>query len=133
MQIKVGMFILMVNDVDKATEFYKKIGLPLKFHLENKWAEFTIKDIKLGICPAKFESFDHHTGIVLEVDNIKEFQEQILKENIQFLRDIVEAPHGLMASIKDPSGNIIDIYEPTPEKLKEFTNKFTQEKETEGE
>ena len=38
-----------------------------------------------------------------------------------------EAAHGIMASIQDPSGNILDLYQPTPEKIKELAEKLKME------
>ena len=46
---KVGMFILMESDLHSAVEFYKKLGLELKFHLKDKWVEFRLGDIKIGL------------------------------------------------------------------------------------
>jgi len=50
-EMKVGMLILMEGDLDKAVEFYKKMGFPVAFHLEGKWAELNIGDVKLGLAP----------------------------------------------------------------------------------
>lgn len=119
-KIKVGMLILMEHDLEGAVEFYKKIGFPVKFHIKEKWAEFSIENVKLGLCPTGQGPFDRHTGIVLEVDDLKKFQEEIENKGLGFLAEIKESVHGLMASIKDPSGNIMDFYQPTPEKVKDF-------------
>jgi predicted enzyme related to lactoylglutathione lyase len=126
--MKVGMLILLEHNLEDAVEFYKKLGLTLKFHLKQNWAEFRLNDIKFGLCPTNHEPFDRHSGIVLEVEDLKKTQEQLKQQGIEFLREIVEAPHGMMASIKDPSGNIMDLYQPTPEKIKEFVQKTTEEK-----
>ena len=39
----------------------------------------------------------------------------------------VDAAHGVMTSIQDPSGNILDLYQPTPEKIKELAEKMKKE------
>ena len=128
LQIKVGMLILMESDLAKAIEFYKQLGFLLKFHIKEKWAEFALGDIKFGLCPTINQPYDRHSGIVLEVNDIEVARQKFAKENILFLAEPAAAPHGIMASIKDPSGNIIDLYQPTPEKMKELLEQVTQEK-----
>ncbi len=127
-QIKVGMIILMENNLDAAIEFYKKLGFSLKFHVKEKWAEFNVGDIKLGLCPTNQQPFERHTGMVLEVKDIKQIRNELKSNGVEFLTEIKEAPHGFMASIKDPGGNIMDLYQPTPEKIKEFVQKVVKDK-----
>lgn len=124
--IRLGMIILMESDLEAAVEFYKKLGFQLKFHVKNSWAEFKIGDIKVGLCPTTQAPFDHHSGIVLEVKNLNDFYQKMKAQGIEFIGEPKEAVHGLMLAIKDPSGNIIDLYEPTPEKVKEFVQKVAQ-------
>lgn len=124
---KVGMIILMQNDLEKAVEFYKTLGFSLKFHIKEKWAEFTIDQVKLGLCPTEHPAFERHSGIVLEVDDLNEIKEELKKNGIEFLAEPLEAVHGVMASIKDPGGNIMDIYQATPEKVQELARQVAQE------
>ena len=124
--VKVGMFILMEHDLEKAVEFYKNFGFQLRFHLKERWAEFNIDSVKLGLCPTSQQPVERHTGIVLEVKDILKIQEYLLDKGIEFLDEIKEAPHGFMASIKDPGGNIMDLYQPTPEKIREMAEKVAQ-------
>ena len=120
---KVGILILMENDLVKAVDFYKKIGLDLKFHLKDKWAEFILGEVKIGLCPIKQEFVERHTGIVLEVENMEKTFQELKEKGVTFFKEPFEAIHGIMASIKDPSGNILDLYQPTPEKVSELVNK----------
>lgn len=126
-KIKVGMLILLESDLEKALDFYKKIGFKLRFHLKEKWAEFEIGDVKLGLCPMSQDPFDRHTGIVLEVEDIYALQNELKKNRIILEREPFEAIHGIMASIKDPGGNIIDVYQPTPEKVEEIAKRASKE------
>ena len=128
-QIKVGMLILMEHDLEAAVEFYKKLGFQLKFHIKQKWAEFSIGSVKIGLCPTSQEPFDKHTGIVLEVTDIRKLQEDIENKGLVFLTEIKESVHGLMTGIKDPNGNILDLYQPTPEKVKEFVKDVMVDKQ----
>ena len=69
---KIHMFIMMAQDklFEDTVAFYKKIGLTPKFHLKDKWAEFEIKNILLGICPTDQELPERRTGIVMEVEDL---------------------------------------------------------------
>lgn len=121
--IKVNMFILMQNDVNKAVDYYKAMGLPLKFHVLNKWAEFDINGVKLGLAQTDHELPERRTGIVLEVADLRAFYPQAKTAGIEFLSEPVEAVHGIIASFKDPGNNILDFYQPTPEKVREMMKK----------
>ena len=89
----------------------------LIFHIQDRWAEFELGDIKLGLCPTNKPGEVKRSGIVLEVEDIKSFYE-MHRENLSFIGEVVEAAHGIMINIQDPGGNIIDLYQPTPDKLK---------------
>ncbi len=119
MIIKLGMIILLEHNVDKAVEFYKKLGLKQIFHIKESWAEFVLGSVKIGLCPTSRPAQERITGIVLEVDDIKAFYEQF-KDEITFKSAPIEKVHGIMASMQDPGGNIIDLYQPTPEKVQKI-------------
>jgi len=123
-RIKVGMLILMENDLEKAITFYQSLGFPLAFHLKDKWAELIIGDVKLGLAPTTQPLPDRHTGIILEVADVKQAYGELLARGVTFIREPFEAVHGIMASVKDPGGNILDLYQPTPEKVREMAKKM---------
>lgn len=129
LNVKVGMLILMVKNVEEAIEFYQKLGLPIKFHLKEKWAELSIDGISLGLCPTDQELPDRHTGIILQVNNAQEAFKQLAEAGVEFIREPAEALHGIMASIKDPSGNIMDLYQPTPERVEEMVRQMKENPE----
>ncbi len=129
--IKVGMLILMEGDLEKAVEFYKKMSFPVVFHLEGKWAELSVGDVKLGLCPTDQELPDRHTGIIMEVSNVQKTYDELKAKGVEFVREPIEAVHGIMTSIKDPGGNIIDIYQPTPEKVEELVKNIREKEEKE--
>lgn len=120
---KVAMVIVMQNDLQAAVEFYKKLGLTMVFHVKDRWAEFKIDDLQIGLCPSDEKVSLNRTGIVFEVADLAAFYEA-QKEVLNFLDKPTEAAHGVMASIQDPSGNILDLYQPTPEKLKDLADKM---------
>lgn len=119
--IKLGMIIFMQPDLSKAVEFYKKLGMNLKFHLEGKWAELDLGCIKFGLCPTQHAQDNVRTGVVFEViDDLIALHAKLKQDGIVFVNEPVVAPHGIMVGVKDPGGNVFDLYQPTPEKYKEF-------------
>jgi catechol 2,3-dioxygenase-like lactoylglutathione lyase family enzyme len=114
-----NMLILMQHDLPRAVAFYRDLGLPLKFHISRKWAEFDLGSAKLGLVPIEQELPERRTGIVLEVPDVNAFYTAHKESDIQFLSEPVEAAHGIILTFKDPGNNIIDIYQPTPEKVRE--------------
>lgn len=137
---KVGMIILLQNNLEDGINFYKKLGLNLKFNIKDAWAEFALGDIKIGLCPAQpshkasaGKQVDNvkRTGIVFETDNLKELHRQWKSEGIEFVGEPVEKVHGIMVSFKDPNGNILDLYQPTPEKVKELIRSVAQDESDE--
>lgn len=120
-RIKVGMVILMQHDLGKAVEFYRDVlKLPLKFHLENKWAEFDLGCVKFGLCPIGEAQDNIRTGIVLEVMDDLLALYASLKDTVTFLNEPVVAVHGIMVGFKDVGGNILDLYQPTLDKVKDL-------------
>lgn len=127
-KLKVGMLILMEHDLEAAVKFYKQLGLELKFHLKEKWAEFTIGDVKIGLCPTETEPFRRHTGIVLEVSDLNALHQKLKAAGIKFLWDEPKAAaHGIMLGIEDPNGNILDLYQPTPEKVHDLVHQAAEQ------
>lgn len=124
---KVGMIILMQKDLAAAVEFYKNLGFHLKFHLKDKWAEFELGEVKLGLCPTDEEPGLIRTGIVLEVEDTKKMYDE-RKDSIHFFSEPNVAVHGIMVSFKDPSGNVLDLYQPTPEKVAALMKQTAEQK-----
>jgi len=121
--ISLHLVIIMQHDFEKAIAFYQNIGLELLFQVPNKWAEFDMQGVKLGFAKSEQELPERRTGIVLEVSDVRDLYERLQKEGVEFIHAPIDEPHGIMASFKDPGNNIIDIYQPTPEKLRESLEK----------
>ena len=69
------MIIVMENDLDAAVEFYKSLGLQMVFHVKDRWAEFKINDLQIGLCPTDEKVEYNRTGIVFEVEDLAAFYE----------------------------------------------------------
>ncbi len=120
-RIRVGMVIVMQHDLKSSVDFYKDVlQLPLVFHIENKWAEFDLGCVKFGLCPITEKQDNVRTGIVLEVQEDLLELYAALKDKVTFLNEPIVAPHGIMVGFKDVGGNILDLYQATPEKLKDL-------------
>lgn len=128
MIVRVGMIILLEHDLDAAVDFYKKLGLKPVFHIKESWAEFAIGEIKIGLCPTSRKPQERITGIVLEVNELHGMY-RMLKDSVPFKTEPIEKVHGIIASIQDPSGNIIDLYQPTPNKVQELVKEVVQAEE----
>lgn len=129
---KVNMLILMQPDIAKAITFYQQLGLKLVFHIKDKWAEMQVGDIKIGLCPtAEKPDYLSRTGIVLQVADMQTVYTS-LKDSITFLSEPKEAVHGVMVSFQDPGNNVLDLYQPTPEKVVELVKKTVEAGSGEG-
>ena len=127
---RVSMLILMQPDLEAAVTFYSELGLVKKFHLKDKWAEFDVQGVSLGLCPIDATDLpDRRTGIVLEVEDLRALHQELI-DYVQFLNEPVEAIHGLMVSFKDPGGNILDLYQPTPEKVRDLVKETVKKEHT---
>jgi len=115
---QVSMLILRQPDIAAAVDFYQKLGLKLKFHLKDAWAEMALGPIKIGLCPTD-APIEYRTGIVFEVEDLRAFY-GVFQETGIFIGEPKEAVHGIMVSFKDLGGNIIDLYQPTPERVVEL-------------
>lgn len=129
---RVNMLILMQPDLEKGVAFYQNLGLHLIFHIKGKWAEFQLGDIKIGLAPISQDIPLHRTGIVLEVKDLTAAYEQLKKDGVEFVREPVEALHGVMASFRDPGNSVIDLYQPTPAKVEEFMKQQKLREEAEA-
>jgi predicted enzyme related to lactoylglutathione lyase len=122
--IKLGMIIFMQPDLAKGVEFYQKLGFKLNFHLPNRWAEFDLGCVKIGLCPTEQAQDNIRTGVVFEVmEDLTALHAKLKEEGVVFVNEPVIAPHGVMVGVKDSGGNVFDLYQPTPEKMKEFVEK----------
>jgi predicted enzyme related to lactoylglutathione lyase len=120
---QVYMVVLMQKDLEVAVKFYEKLGLKLNFNLENKWAEFNLNGVMVGLCPSPEVEKGRYTGIVFKTDDVQKMYEALKADAVEFVAEPSIATHGVMASFLDPSGNRLDLYQPTHEKVREVLEK----------
>ncbi len=115
----VYMIILMQEDLEKAVDFYKKIGLKLVFYIPGKWSEMEIGGVRIGLSPSSVPvARDRHTGVVFQVDDLMVAYHNLKDEGVVFANEPTVATHGIMVTCTDLSGNVFDFYQPTHDKLK---------------
>ena len=112
----------LVNDVDKAVEFYtsnldfrleKQFG-PAIAILEQDGVELLVSGPKASASmpdgtkplPGGWNRFQ------MSVDDIESFVSKLKEKGIQFKNEIIEGPGGKQILCIDPSGNVIELFQP---------------------
>lgn len=113
----------MVNDVDKAVEFYTEM---LGFTLDERWgpafAIVSSADLKLWISgPETSAARAMPDGrvpqpggwnrLVLEVDDIHALVNKLKQAGAVFRNEVISGPGGSQVLVEDPSGNPIEIFQ----------------------
>jgi glyoxylase I family protein len=114
----------MVKDVDAAVAFYTtELGFAVKQQFGPNMAILTRNDLTLWVAgpnasagrpmpdgrkpePGGWNRF------VIEVEDLPKFVTQLREKGIRFRNDIVEGPGGKQILVEDPSGNVIELFEP---------------------
>ncbi len=107
--IKLHALILLSTDLHKAVAFYQALGLPLLAYSSNKWAEFLIGSTRFALCPSE-AVVPHHTGLVLEVEDIEVFAALLTTQEVAFTGPF-EVSQGKVITVTDPSGNQFDFFQ----------------------
>jgi catechol 2,3-dioxygenase-like lactoylglutathione lyase family enzyme len=113
----------MVNDVTESVEFYTKLGFEVKQQFGPAIAILTRADLTLWLAgPPSSAARPMPDGkrpepggwnrFVLEVDDINETVNSLKGQGTKFRNEIVEGPGGSQILCEDPSGNVVEIFEP---------------------
>lgn len=119
---RLAMVILMETDIEKSVAFYEAMGARKKCLFPKSWAELTLGELTIALCHTESDQGQRRTGLVFAVDDLMAFY-AAHKDTAQFLEEPVTKLHGVMVSVQDPGGNIIELYQATPEKVREFMEK----------
>ncbi len=106
--------IYYVDDWQKGVEFYRDV-LGLKpLHLEHGWAEFAVgKSGTIALHhrePGDTEAVNH---VSLRVRDIEKTLAELTASGARLVEPIQRAEFGALATVADPSGNLIGLYEPS--------------------
>ena len=114
---KIGSIILLVDDMERSTQFYKDtLGLQLK--VKTTWIEFFEKGTTLALHPKKRkgsdEKSDSHPNNILVgfmVSDLDQVVKELKAKNVRFFKEPKSEPFGKHAIILDPDHHLISIAE----------------------
>ena len=113
----VQSFAIFVNDLDKATAFYRDVlELPV-----NKQGSFGLELFNqpphVGVHPAVHSDakalVGRHTGVTLYVPGLLHFCGILHDRGVRFVSEPTKMGFGVMAMIADPEDNIFALWEET--------------------
>jgi catechol 2,3-dioxygenase-like lactoylglutathione lyase family enzyme len=115
----------IVKSVEDSISFYtQKLGFKVDFHPAPGFAALSKDNLKLYInspgaggagqsmpdgtvpSPGGWNRFQ------IEVNNLKDFVSKLKKDNASFRNEIVKGQGGDQILLEDPSGNLIELFEP---------------------
>jgi catechol 2,3-dioxygenase-like lactoylglutathione lyase family enzyme len=114
----------MVDDVDTATEFYTKhLGFEVNTNFPPAFADVTRGGLRLLLSgPTSSAGRPMPDGetpgpggwnrIHLIVDDIATEVDRLREAGVPFRNDIVSGPGGSQILLEDPSGNVVELFQP---------------------
>lgn len=115
---KVKYTYLVVDDMDAAVAFYRDgLGMRLKFQDGQRWAEF---DAGNGTAIALSSAEESGLGVkgpvvVFQASDAEQLATSLVTRGAEILKRRDMGSHGRLIAIREPSGNIFQIYEkPAP-------------------
>lgn len=112
---RVHSHAVFVNNLDRATEFYRDtLGLPV--HQQGSFGlELFLEPPHLGIHPAVHpdakQLVGRHTGLTFYVPGLLHFCGMLHERGVHFVREPTRMEWGVMAMIADPEGNIFALWD----------------------
>src|SRR5437867_4194772 len=117
----------IVHDVDEAIAFYSNLlGFDVKMHPAPAFAMLTRGDLRLVLSapnPAGGGGRSMPDGtkpepggwnrFAIEVDDLEVLVETLRKAGVHFRNEIVTGVGGKQILVEDPSGNLIELFQPT--------------------
>lgn len=104
-----------VSDMKKAVAFYKGLGFTARYESDD-WTEFDLGD-STAVClhgMGDFKPLSEGGILITKVKDIKGVVAEIKREGVEFVKGITEVhPGAYSADFKDPSGNVVSLYEDT--------------------
>ena len=116
----------MVNDIDAAVDFYTEhFGFEVKRAVPPNFAMLSRGSLELvlstpfgpgGAAKPMLDGSKAEPGgwnrIIINVDDLDSEVEQLRKARLHFRSDVLKGPGGSEILIDDPSGNLIELFQP---------------------
>ena len=106
------------KDMEEAIGFYRdKLGLDLRAQFGEDWSEFAIGDTTIALHGTRGAAPPNDGAtVVFEVDDLDSTMLQLSTRGVRFEGEVTEVPEsGRFVSLRDPAGNLVQIFEPSTE------------------
>ena len=114
----------IVDNVDTAVEFYvSKLGFRLEQQFGPAMAILERGDLRLWVAGPKASASKPMpdgskpvpggwSRFVLTVDDLEDLVSRLKQDGVRFKNDILEGPGGKQILCLDPSGNVVELFQP---------------------
>jgi len=108
---RIGNVFYRAPDMDAAVQFYTEVlGFALKFRDGDHWAAFDVAGMTLAV-EGGAPGGSGGATVSLRVDGLAEVVSQLRAKGAS-VGEIEAGPHERRATLKDPAGNALVLYEP---------------------
>jgi predicted enzyme related to lactoylglutathione lyase len=111
--VKIGHVIVPAADLDAQLTFYEGLGLNTKFRDGDRYAALTDGVVTLGLADESQQPVVGRVLISIEVDDLSACLLRLAQAGGSAAEPVV-GPHERRATVIDPSGNPVVIYEKLP-------------------
>jgi catechol 2,3-dioxygenase-like lactoylglutathione lyase family enzyme len=132
MKLNALMVRYIVNDVDTAIRFYTHhLGFHVSAQSGPDFAILVRENLQLVLSPPKGPGGGSQpmpdgrrpepggwNRIIVQSANLDRDIEVLRKGEVKFRNDVVAGPGGRQILLEDPSGNLVELFEPAPESVK---------------
>lgn len=104
---------LPVSDTDQAISFYRDhLGLR-ELRNDGDWAELDANGLRIGLNRRESPSGDGGAVIAFQPEGgLDAAIEQLRADGVEITGEVSEHPWGRVATVNDPDGNDVQLYEP---------------------
>src|SRR5678816_665970 len=132
MKLNAVMVRYIVNDIEAAIAFYKKnLGFQIAAQTGPYFAILSRDNMQLVLSPPKGPGGGSQpmpdgrrpepggwNRIIVRSSSLDHEVAALRKAGVKFRNDIVAGPGGRQILVEDPSGNLVELFEPAPESEK---------------
>lgn len=133
MKLNALMVRYIVDDVDAATKFYtSRLGFGVSGQSGPHFALLARENLQLVLSPPKGPGGGSQpmpdgrrpepggwNRIIVRSSNLDGDVEKLRNAGVKFRNDVVAGPGGRQILLEDPSGNLVELFEPAPEPAKD--------------